>query len=168
MIALLWLACRGPACVSTADCGFGETCDAGTCEGRNCATSAQCGMETYCAEDGHCLPGCALDTDCLAGDSCDAGVCTENSCVDTRVDCGYREHCTDGSCVDAGEPHCAACTTDDECGAANLCWVGEWCAVDCSDGSECPGGFECLEVTDDGGEVHQVCITSCWLFQERG
>ena len=165
---ILWLlaACRTPTCTMHEECGFGEMCEAGACVGRSCASSTQCAMEEHCDDDGRCVPGCEIDTDCLAGSSCEAGSCVEDACVETRTDCGYREQCVDGACVDAGAPHCSPCSTDDQCGAGNLCWIDEWCAVDCSDGSACPAGFECLAVDDPEDGPRQVCISSCWMHVE--
>ena len=156
-------------CDENTACGFGETCQGGVCVETRCASSAQCPMESYCL-NGECLPGCAQDDDCYPGSSCDLDLrtCAEDACVDTEVDCGYREFCNTatGDCYDAGEQYCKFCDEDSECGEGNYCY-GHYCGVDCSDGQECPGGFECFPFTDDVGNiVAYQCWTYCWLYED--
>lgn len=162
MIALLvLLSCRDDAgCSTSRDCALGESCDAGTCVPRTCASSDQCAPERFCDAGGQCREGCAADTDCLAGRACVDGACEDEACADTRLDCGFREFCVDGACEDAGDPYCAPCATDAECGEGNVCWAGEWCGVDCSQGQACPSGFDCLEVSPGGP---RLCLGACWL-----
>lgn len=163
MIWLALLACRGRIeCDRDEPCPFGGSCEDGACVYRACATSQQCPLEHHCSPDGECLVGCASATDCRAGEACEGGACVEPPCTSTKVDCAFREVCVDGRCVDAGEPYCQPCTTDEECGPGNVCWADEWCGVDCSDGSACPAAFECLEVTEDGAD-HELCLGACWL-----
>ena len=69
-------------------------------------------------------------------------------------------------CYDAGEQYCKFCDEDSECGEGNYCY-GHYCGVDCSDGQECPGGFECFPFTDDVGNiVAYQCWTYCWLYED--
>lgn len=157
--ALLW-SCRGPPCE---ECGLGEICVEGVCVVRYCATSTECPLGFYCTEDGDCAEGCQQDPDCGAGQLCVEGQCAERECADTQIDCDYREYCTDGACIDAGESYCASCSSDEQCGPGNLCWAGEWCGVDCEGNRECPAGFECVPVEHEG-EERQVCMAACWMM----
>ena len=117
--------------------------------------------------------GCTTDQDCYPGDRCDGETeqCVAQPCVDTQVDCGYREFCNtvSGECYDAGNLYCKPCDRDNEeldCGKDNLCFAG-YCGVDCSEGKECPGGFDCYPFNDDSGNiVTWQCITYCWLYED--
>lgn len=149
-------------------CALGATCVNGTCEEARCATSAQCPMEHTCSARRECEPGCGTDRDCYPGDHCDTltNTCVPDGCTDTRVDCGYREFCNQGTgeCYDAGDRYCKFCNEDFECGEGNLC-LGHYCGVDCSQGQACPSGFECYPWTNNAGEViAQQCFTYCWLY----
>ncbi len=168
---LLLLSCgqsRVNECDIDTPCEFGQTCIEGQCESAVCATSAQCRMEEHCKNQ-RCTPGCADDSDCLTGDVCEEqfGTCKAERCESTEVDCSYREFCdtTTGQCYDAGEQYCKPCDRDDQCGEGNECW-NHHCGVDCST-NPCPAGFECIDFTDDFGNVTaQQCLTYCWLFQD--
>ncbi|MEQ1568932.1 MAG: hypothetical protein ABMA64_25060 [Myxococcota bacterium] len=163
MIAL-WLAgCRGDPCGDS--CGFDEECQAGVCVVRNCTTSDQCPLGFHCDPLGDCLEGCEVSADCPTVDRCDSdGACVPRDCERTSTDCEYREFCEDGACVDAGEPFCKACTTNEECGEGNLCWADEWCGVDCSGGQECPAGFQCNPIDEDD-QSWLVCVAACWMVE---
>lgn len=148
---------------------IGEVCVEGQCQEFRCATSTQCPMESYCS-GGDCLPGCVEDGDCYTGYVCDPelNVCEKDACADTQVDCGYREFCNTatGDCYDAGSQYCRFCDEDSECGEDNICYA-HYCGVDCSDGQECPGGFECAGFTDEHGNiVTYQCFTYCWLYED--
>ena len=167
-------ACNGePAeCDAENACEFGEICVGGACVSGRCSTSANCPIE-YTCKNRNCEPGCATDNDCYPGDRCDleAGTCTQAPCLDTQVDCGYREFCNTatGECYDAGNLYCKPCDRDNEeldCGEDNICFAG-YCGVDCSEGKECPGGFDCYPFSDDSGNiVTWQCITYCWLYED--
>jgi hypothetical protein len=164
LLLLLAWACGGDKPCGEDTCPLGTTCEEGECVSRSCATSTQCPVGFYCEQDGTCEQGCEVDGDCLVGSKCTDGECAESRCTSSNLDCGWRESCVEGACVDQGDPYCAPCTQDPQCGAGNICWAGEWCGVDCaSDG--CPGGFVCQEVSHTDGVVHSVCLSACWLFR---
>ena len=158
-------------CSAEQACDFGEVCVEGQCISGRCSTSSQCPMEYRC-KNRTCEPGCTTDQDCYPGDRCDGETeqCVAQPCVDTQVDCGYREFCNtvSGECYDAGNLYCKPCDRDNEeldCGKDNLCFAG-YCGVDCSEGKECPGGFDCYPFNDDSGNiVTWQCITYCWLYE---
>ncbi len=166
MIALLgWLfACATRPVCGDDTCPLGSSCEDGQCVSRLCATSAQCALGYHCNRDGTCEAGCQVDLDCPVGSVCnDDGECRERACVDTVTDCRWRQWCQSGECRDAGEPYCAACTGDAQCGAGNICWADQWCGVACGEGGACPAGFTCTAIDHTDGEVHDVCLAACWL-----
>lgn len=168
MIALLgWLlGCGGGGACGADTCPLGTSCEDGECVSRYCATSTQCALGYHCTSDGTCAAGCQSDDDCRIGSSCgDDGACHENACAVTETDCRWREVCTRGECVDVGEPYCASCTTDAQCGAGNICWAGAWCGVPCGAGGACPAGFACTTVAHTDGETYDVCLSACWLMR---
>lgn len=161
-VLLLLLGC-GSDCGDT--CPLGTACDAGTCVARACATSDQCPLDHHCTADGACAEGCRAPADCPVGSVCGGdGACVRAACVDTATDCGWREECRAGRCVDAGAAYCAPCARDAECsGRDDICFAGEWCGVACGAGGACPAGFDCTEVAHTDGAVHRVCLAACWL-----
>jgi len=173
---LLWLGgCTGGSqseCSAEQGCEFGELCIEGQCISGRCSTSSQCPMEYHCSQR-NCVAGCEADTDCLPGFRCDtdAGSCVDAPCVDSSVDCGFREFCNTltGECYDAGGQYCKPCDRDNEeldCGSGNVCFAG-YCGVDCSEGRECPSGFDCYPFQDETGNiVTWQCITYCWLYED--
>jgi hypothetical protein len=146
-----------------------QICVEGECEELQCANSTQCPMESYCLA-GECIRGCVEEGDCYPGWTCDTELqtCVEEGCQDTQTDCGYREFCNaaSGDCYDAGDQYCKFCNEDWECGEGNICY-GHYCGVDCSDGRECPAGFECFAFADETGNiVAYQCWTYCWLYED--
>lgn len=177
LLACMWLLLGGCAkepaeCSQEVPCEFGEVCIGGQCESGRCSTSAQCPMEHTC-KNRNCEKGCSTDNDCYPGSMCDmeSGQCASAPCLDTQVDCGYREFCNTvtGECYDAGNLYCKPCDRDNEeldCGSDNICFAGH-CGVDCSEGKECPGGFDCYPFNDESGNiVTWQCITYCWLYED--
>ncbi|MCB9777006.1 MAG: hypothetical protein H6742_00415 [Alphaproteobacteria bacterium] len=171
---MLVLACGSPTeCDEATPCGFGAVCVEGGCVQATCATSAQCPMESHC-DGGACAAGCGDDLDCFPGDACQPdGSCASAECEDGRVDCAFGEFCdTDrGDCVDAGDPYCAQCRSDADCGDGNLCYGwgdnGDWCAVACHSEQDCPAGYSCSVLGDGAGNpIGSYCITWCWLYAE--
>jgi hypothetical protein len=153
-------------------CGWGAQCVDGFCEAGHCSSSEQCPMEMHCANR-QCVPGCELDDDCFPGFECNVELttCEEEACQETAVDCGYREFCNQasGDCYDAGGQYCKPCDTNnqvEDCGEDNYCLAG-YCGVDCSDGEECPSGFECYPFGDSFGNIITYqCFTYCWLYED--
>ena len=90
------LGCRQEVveCSESIPCGFGETCQEGTCVSQSCATSSQCPMESYC-DKGSCITGCQVDEDCYPGNSCDvaSSLCQTARCTDSQIDCDFKEIC---------------------------------------------------------------------------
>lgn len=178
--ALLLGGCTGETfeCSEELPCaGFGETCVEGTCVVRACSSNVDCPMENVC--DGQsCQPGCYTDQDCYPGDACNVvdGVCEPRGCVDTHVDCGFKQFCNTltGECYDAGGVYCRPCSSRnvvEDCNGGNRdgtneCWNNH-CTVDCSQGRECPSGFECYPFGDNAGNiVTWQCLTYCWLYED--
>lgn len=167
-------ACNGKTafeCSEELPCsGLGEVCTDGQCVDARCANSSQCPMESHC-DNGDCLPGCVEESDCYPGSTCDVELktCEPEACVDSQIDCGYREFCNaaTGDCYDAGTQFCNYCDYQpNECGENNICYAN-YCGVDCSQGQECPGGFECSPFVDDVGNiVTYQCFTYCWLYED--
>jgi Cys-rich repeat protein len=74
-----------PACTTSADCGAGQVCVAGSCVAPpppvSCRTTADCASGLVC-QAGTCVTppppppvGCRVDADCAAGQVCQAGTC---------------------------------------------------------------------------------------------
>lgn len=159
--------------------GFGETCVAGQCEVLGCSSNIDCPMENVCGAGGTCQRGCDNDNDCYPGNICDpeANECVTGGCSDTQIDCGYKEFCnrSTGECYEAGGVYCRPCdprNVVDDCnggdaGGTNECW-NNYCTVDCSNGGECPSGFQCYPFTDRAGNpISYQCLTYCWLYEDR-
>ncbi|MFT7517913.1 MAG: hypothetical protein ACI9MC_000037 [Kiritimatiellia bacterium] len=157
--------------------GFGEVCIAGTCEVPDCSTNLDCPMEMAC-NGGSCAPGCDGDKDCYPGSVCnlEEGMCESAGCTDTHLDCGYREFCNTltGECYDAGRQYCKPCDRDNvaedcnngDANGTNVCW-NNYCLVDCSNGRECPSGFQCYPFSDQSGNITTwQCLTYCWLYED--
>ncbi len=170
LFAVGLLACTGGGfeCDEVTPCALGATCLNGECVEARCSTSAQCPMEQTCGPARECVPGCGTDRDCYPGSHCDTltATCIQDGCTETKVDCGYREFCNQGTgeCYDAGDLYCKFCNEDAECGDGNLC-LGHYCGVDCSGGKACPSGFECYPWLDNSGQAYAFqCFTYCWLY----
>ena len=167
-------------CSEEVECtGFGETCVDGQCSVRECSSSIDCPVEQICTSDG-CQPGCENDNDCFPGDICDPEFkeCVFGGCVDTHIDCGYKEFCNTltGECYDAGGVYCRPCdprNVIEDCNGGdaagtNECW-NNYCTVDCSNGRECPSGFQCYPFSDRSGNIISFqCLTYCWLYETEG
>lgn len=165
MTALFWLlACKpGTPCEQDADCTLGEMCFDRVCTEVVCVSSADCAVGDHCTAERTCEAGCESSSDCFPGDSCIDQVCTPGECSDTVTDCGWREQCNEGSCEDAGEEHCAVCSDDTPCADGSVCWSG-FCGVRCDSREDCPGGFDCADVTP-GSVQTKVCVSACWLYE---
>ena len=169
------LGCRQEVaeCSENVPCGFGETCQEGTCVSQSCATSSQCPMENYC-DKGACVTGCQGDEDCYPGNSCDLGTnsCQTAHCTDSQIDCDFKEICNvvTGECVEASGIYCRECELNSECGGSgNVCmhWGLErsFCGVTCESESDCPSGFTCIDWNDtETGQLVRQCATYCWLY----
>lgn len=158
-------------CSEEKSCGLGSVCVDGACVEQSCATSDQCGIEQYCDSTSTCVSGCEQDTDCMYGDACnvESRACESNECAETRLDCGFNEFCgPDGDCYDAGGYYCHDCDSDADCGGnGNMCLGSGYCGVTCTYDSDCPGGYDCVGVQDNSGNiVAYQCYTSCYLYEE--
>jgi Cys-rich repeat protein len=157
-------------CLTDADCGAFELCDAGT---RSCvaeeALCAPCQRDDECGTGNLCLSirtsnfttdrGCGLDCSagqvCPSGSSCqdisDGGVlrgrqCVpDNSVVDTMSCQAYRT-------LESQTP----CRFSATCGTGGLC-INDLCAVPCDTVADCPYGSTC-EQNPDGDRPPRVCI----------
>jgi hypothetical protein len=166
---------RGPAlaqdpCTTDDDCETGICC-AGFCRDIECCIddadpNARCPEGTSCFE-GLCDPieepgACATDEECAEGEICCAGFCRAIECCidedDPNARCPEGTSCFEGICdpIDGPPP----CSTDDECGAGEICCVGgclaiECCPDDADPNARCPEGTTCFEGVcdpiDDGG-----------------
>ena len=164
---------EAPECSETIPCGFGETCQAGTCVSQSCANSTQCEMESFC-DKGQCIDGCQTEMDCYPGDVCnlDSQTCESAHCTDSHIDCDFKEFCnvTTGDCVEASGIYCKECEINSDCGGnGNVCmhWglQRDFCGVSCEADSDCPSGFTCTDWNDsETGQVVRQCATYCWLY----
>jgi len=158
--------------------GFGEICIDGACTVEDCTSNLDCPMEHTCGGGGTCQVGCDNDNDCYPGNLCnlETGTCEEQGCTDTQIDCGYKEFCNKatGDCYDAGNVYCRPCDPQNviaDCNGGdgdgqNQCW-NNYCTVDCSNGRECPSGFQCYPFVDRSGNVIAFqCLTYCWLYED--
>lgn len=160
-------------CSAERACSLGSTCVDGTCVEQECSTSDQCPIETYCSPRRTCEAGCEADNDCRFGDGCDVETktCQTGECLDTHVDCGFGQFCSQaGECYDAGGYYCQPCNDDGDCGgngsySENMCLSGG-CGVYCTTTTDCPSGYTCSPVVDLAGNVvsHQ-CYTACSVFE---
>lgn len=159
--------------------GFGEICLDGQCVVEDCRSNLDCPMETVCGGGGTCEVGCDSDRDCYPGSLCntETAVCEDAGCRDTHIDCGFKEFCNTltGDCYDAGGVHCRPCdprNVANDCNGGdasgdNRCW-NNYCTVDCSNGKECPSGFQCYPFSDRSGNVVAFqCLTYCWLYGDE-
>lgn len=164
-------------CTETAECGFGESCLEGVCTAKSCATSAGCPVGTYCETDGSCAVGCQSDDDCYPDQGCDGGGCVDRGCRDTSLDCAFGEFCdlATGDCYPGNNNYCKPCiaesTDPDQCGSSeNLClgWgqYGDFCGVECDNTTDCPAGYDCVPVGENGNIITKQCITYCWLYTD--
>jgi hypothetical protein len=174
------VACGGRTFECSADqpcSGFRETCVDGACVSRGCSSNLDCPMEQVCSNR-TCEPGCASDRDCYPGDVCNVvdGECEPRGCIDTHVDCNFKQFCNSltGECYDAGGVYCRPChpaNRINDCNGGdpngtNQCW-NRHCTVDCSNGRECPSGFECFPFGDSSGNITTwQCLTYCWLYDD--
>jgi hypothetical protein len=158
--------------------GFGEVCQEGQCVVGSCTSNLDCPMEQTC-NGRTCRPGCDSSNDCYPGDVCNLaeGMCEPEGCRDTHLDCGYKEFCNTatGECYEAGGPYCRPCSSRNviedcnggDAAGTNQCW-NNYCTVDCSNGRECPSGFQCFPFQNAQGEVVTFqCLTYCWLYEEQ-
>ena len=158
-------------CNAETPCPFGEECIEGQCVAQTCATSSQCAIEQFCGDDNLCAAGCKEHTDCRFGDLCDeaTATCVQAECTDSKLDCGFGEFCSmTGDCYDAGGYFCQDCEDDPDCGGnGNRCLWG-YCGVQCDSDRDCPGGYDCLALSDGTGNIidHQ-CYATCYLMEGR-
>lgn len=166
-------------CSETVPCaGFGEICVEGQCVVEECNSNLDCPMEHVCAAGGQCARGCDNDRDCYPGNFCNSelGTCEAQGCTDTHIDCGYKEFCNaaTGDCYEAGGVYCRPCDPRNrvndcnggDANGTNECW-NNYCTVDCSNGRECPSGFQCYPFSDRTGNVVSFqCLTYCWLYED--
>ena len=165
-------------CVETNECAFGESCLEGVCTARSCATSAGCPIGAWC-DGGSCAEGCQSDDDCYPDQGCDAdaGACIDRGCRDTSLDCAFGEFCdlATGECYPGNNNYCKPCISGssdaDQCGSTeNLClgWgpYGDFCGVECEQTTDCPAGYDCIPVGENGNIITKQCLTYCWLYTD--
>ncbi len=156
-------------CNDNSGCGEGEACIGGSCEDVDCLARNDCPYGSYCdIQYYQCTEGCRVDQDCYSGQICQDRQCVAGGCTDTQVDCSFGEFCDleSGSCYDAGDLYCQECDADLECGGtANFCIqqdAGSFCGVNCYSVDDCPQGYDCIEVTDQYGNVRGGnCYAEC-------
>ena len=171
--------CRLPGCASDSDCPpqFGIYCHVESRECREgCLTDQHCSSMQIC-RDGACTPRpCRTkELDCGLGQFC---------CANGLDDGG--EACPDnvaqGLCFDFPDGFCAPCQDSDDCsinnrhGSDTVCIdyqdrdgnsLGKACAIGCRDMADCPRGFGCTELQDDGGQtVGHVCTAAMCVTGE--
>jgi len=162
----------GAACSSLQDCAEGEVCElvngvmgcvAAEC---GCTGCAVCPEGTVCTSNtppgGICVASCLDDSQCAVGTVCNNGLCelpTTLRCPETA--CGDNEVCDEdsGACVPAGVDAswlCQGCTNSSECGGdTDLCSPlssGSHCTSACTDQADCPVGYTCYAVTNEGSQ----------------
>ncbi len=134
------------SCRTTSDCASNATCQQGRCVTNNsaCTQPTDCPQGSVCGTDGNCRTGDCVQNGCVSGYVCklQGGVAT---CVATNPppnDGGPGTECmTDSTCVPTK-------------GAGAKCLNGTCVAAadQCSDATQCQGGYQC---------VQGVCTPSC-------
>lgn len=150
----------GGRCTADAECPAGHKCDtdASRCYipvSREvcspCTSSKQCPTGGFCATvaatgEQYCTVGCT-------GNDCPVGFL----CLD--VEGAATKQCVPGndqrSCH-AGKSLCSPCRADAECGGGgdrcvrNLASGEQFCGQKCAHTSDCPSGFNCLDLSGEG------------------
>lgn len=171
LVALSLLACRVPECTDNTGCPATEACVRGRCKQVDCLSSKTCDIGQYCSEDTwSCVDGCQYDSDCLEVDRCDplTKTCVPRSCQDTATDCPAGERCdqSSGQCYEDPAPHCAPCTSTQQCGNLGQCFGftshSGYCLLYCNpeDAQACPAGYSCSLVSDG----NYYCVGFCPLM----
>lgn len=145
-------------CTRDVQCAVGQICDPQrfVCVA-GCRQAGDCKLSDVC----HCADGTNAGGD---GGSCSIGQCQAGLCDDETY-CDYGDLCLpdefDGQkrCTkDLRGPYCGGCAyepgTINRCGdGANFCLLDRkvnyrhtYCGVDCSQGQQCPFGYDCLKV----------------------
>ncbi len=128
------------ACTSDLQCGTGGTCH------------AESSGETFCA------PACGANDTCAAGFLCAAVTEGGRRCLPATSTTPPAA----GSCR-GGRPLCTPCTGDVECGKpGDLCVrnvISEemFCGVRCTTNADCPGNFNCTDLSGKGNGPFQ-CV----------
>jgi hypothetical protein len=162
-------------CVDHGECATGELCLQGQCTVVDCVSSDACALGSYCDPDAHtCTEGCLGEEDCLGGDTCDvdARTCVVGVCVDTEIDCAVGERCDDGACESVGKM-CTECQRTSDCPTAREeCLLdidgNGHCYPECQVETDCPAGFDCLEIQTGPGQTQSFCIGECAWFTDQG
>lgn len=143
-------------CTLDLQCPLGQVCkDFGCVPG--CKVTGDCALSSVCRA---CAPGTSIN-DCPVGNLCVQGPC------DSQLSCPYGDVCApQGSSSetycqkDTRGPFCESCAnqpgTQYYCqeGAQNFCLIdaslplgqANFCGVDCSQGQECPNGYQCRDI----------------------
>ncbi|MEM6730887.1 MAG: hypothetical protein AAF658_04990, partial [Myxococcota bacterium] len=164
---------RGGICIAATSCQFNVNCPFGQ----------------FCDPQSRtCTAGCRTVGDCALGDICEGGQCVAGQVGGQCTKCPVERGVADGSYCDTGdrcnpafqtcEPHpdkagvCQLCNTSSqnriECPPGLICLVDDtqsgagagYCATDCREVSECPGGFnECegLRLVLDSCSTNSDC-----------
>ena len=151
----------GRFCTVQADCPALEICLSGLCRNatasqRSCTINSQCKPGEVC-KDGLCLSltasgrPCGADGDCPPGEVCHNGACRHGdgprTCRDL-YDCGARQSCLQGSCVDDPTSN-LPCQSHVDCAPGQRCLVGICrpggsSGRNCSRDTDCPAGENCV------------------------
>lgn len=155
-------------CTRDEQCALGTLCNRqlGSCQ-PGCHSFGDCALGNAClcklADGGPTECSCPLEGE--ARTACEVGRCTNEACPNTDA-CPYGQVCrqaegaalkTCQSPYDPDEaPYCDACTYGpggQVCGSGgpNFCLAdvgnfSSFCGVDCSDGNQCPKGYNCSDV----------------------
>ena len=147
-------------CTQNLDCAESEMCDRAkkACVSKKeCIFNYHCDFGKICDRDGICVDSCRVDDDCPQENFCINGECKTGYCRSNN-DCGFNEACDQASqtCRNSGSQNCQSCNPQSLLGGGCamgyqcLTFVGEgggvsFCAQQCQQDEDCPGGFECGE-----------------------
>lgn len=114
---------QAPQCYYTSDCNSGYTCSSNTCV--------------------KVAPDCTYNSECADGYECKDEKCVklpeEDEC-EKNGDCGFREICDDGFCIDEKGNEC---DKDLDCKSSYLCNDGYCKLKECKIDYDCKYGYSC-------------------------
>ena len=127
------------------------------------------GFMSPCEEDEQCLSGLCIPSS--AGLVCTIGCASEDDCDEPGWSCRQVQIGANPDpvivCVQMAARLCHPCNKDDDCEATygdadNRCLpygpLGSYCGYGCDEGSDCPPGYGCQEVTLSSGEALFQCV----------
>jgi hypothetical protein len=152
------------ACDTNLDCPADTYCDTttGNCiEAERCTQDKHCSIGQICTDFFQCVPGCRINGDCPLGqvcrsNRCEAGLCEDKSFCDLGQLCDPQTNTCQDAYDELSAPYCRQCVPVGvgqpySCGEGpNFCIMTgndpslePFCGVDCSQGQECPNGYDC-------------------------